>query len=83
MIDTPTLNPNTCARCGAHLALVGRSHRCVPNSVPNADKGDPVPNDVPNNATPLRVLQWKADNADHYRAYMRELMRKRRAKASV
>jgi hypothetical protein len=82
---------SNCEICGANLALVGRTHRCVPNNAST------VPNTVPNkarqqlSATALppsvnlkkgdvqRVAKWKAANKEKDRAYHRELMRKRRA----
>jgi hypothetical protein len=69
---------DACPKCNALAKL-------VPNTVPNK----PVPNTavpnaaaVPNKPAPNdgRVARWKANNADRYRAYMADYMRKWRAK---
>ncbi len=63
-----------CAQCGKNLTLVGRTHRCVPNSPTT------VPNTVPNKlktGDAQRVAKFA--NKEKDRAYHKELMRKRRA----
>jgi hypothetical protein len=70
------VDDDRCSECGASLALIGRRHRCVPNSAST------VPNTVPNKlktGDAQRVAKWKAANKEKDRAYHRELMRKRRA----
>jgi hypothetical protein len=68
------MSDDRCQECGASFALVGRRHRCVPNTVPN------VPNKL-KTGDAQRVAKWKAANKEKDRAYHRELMRKRRAKS--
>jgi hypothetical protein len=61
----------------------GALHRCVPRSVTNVTN-KPVTNNetvsVTNASDIDRVLRWRAANRDRYRTYMRDLMRRRRAK---
>jgi hypothetical protein len=66
-----------CERCGKNLALVGRSHNCVPNTAlvsPN------VPNMSPNTAKWERNAKWRVRHPEQYREYMQAYMRKRRAR---
>lgn len=79
----------TCPRCGANLALVGRIHRCVAlgglKPAPTVPNKPTVPNSdpVPNKSGAARVARWRAVNPERHRVYMRELMRRRRAKPSA
>ena len=91
-----------CKLCGANLAIVGRTHRCIPRPVTNVTNSEPVTNKPVSNKRPRvsnrkpvpevskagvkkdqdRVQRWRAKNRERYNAYMRELMRKRRAEWS-
>ena len=66
------VDDHRCSECGASFALVGRTHRCVPNNTST------VPNKL-KTGDAQRVAKWKAANKEKDRAYHRELMRKRRA----
>jgi hypothetical protein len=69
----------TCHKCGKNLALVGRVHNCTPLLMANA-----MANAVDMANTPLEPIlapaAYKYRDAEKRRAYMRELMRKKRAK---
>jgi hypothetical protein len=67
-----------CPDCGANLALVGRSHRCLTNP---ADTTNNTTNRLTNPSIEVqRVYDWRKGNPDRYREYMRVYMAKRRAK---
>jgi hypothetical protein len=75
----------TCHKCGKNLALVGRIHNCTPllrAMANNMDNTDVMANSMAN--TPLEPIlapdAYKYRDPEKRRAYMRELMRKKRAK---
>ena len=55
------MGDDRCEVCGANIALVGRRHRCVPNSVST------VPNKL-KTGDAQRVAKWKAANKEKDRA---------------
>ena len=75
-----------CPHCGANLALVGAAHRCiqrVPNVSPNrVASPNSVPNASPNVKGMTRNARWRLKHRDRYLAYMREYMRRYRAKTA-
>lgn len=80
-------NAERCEQCGANLALVGRVHRCNPRPagkfIAEAGQvgmiGDATVTKVRQTSTE-RVRRHRAKNPEHYRAYMRDFMRRKRAK---
>jgi hypothetical protein len=65
-----------CSRCGKNLALVGRSHNCVSNTVSN----EPIVSNCVSNSEETRLKIWRRRNPERYREYMAAYMRKRRAR---
>ena len=77
-----------CKQCGANLALVGRTHRCIPRADVVVHKDDvvvntddvvvnkPKPECSHNTGKPRSADRHKA--TDRRRAYMRDYMAKRR-----
>lgn len=76
-----------CPRCGANLALVGRAHNCVakqePVAKPEMDVAKPVAKQLKDDATCYMRYRDPDSRRAYMRAYMKEWMRKKRAKASV
>jgi hypothetical protein len=75
----PQATMNPCKLCGLNLDLVGRTHRCI-QRVANAS---PPANDVANAAAIAMAnatSTYKYRDVDKRRAYMRDLMKKYRAK---
>jgi hypothetical protein len=74
---------NSCAVCGANLALVGRAHRCIsrepsPN-VASPNKLASVSKRKSGRGAYARNARWRDEHREQYNAGMRDLMRKRRA----
>jgi hypothetical protein len=63
-----------CKDCGLDLDLVGKSHRCIPRKANTLANAPVVTNGVTNNTATYRYR-----DADKWRAYMREYMRRKRA----
>ena len=75
------LKPDACPVCQANLALVGRTHRCLPQQqqvVREPEPGLTSPNDVSPNAHYIRNARWRQNHRDRYNAGMRDLMRRKR-----
>jgi hypothetical protein len=73
-----------CKICGLDLDLVGRSHRCVPRVANSALPMANIVDDVANTPPPAvdvanSTSTYRYRDAERRRAYMRELMRKKRA----
>ena len=69
-------NADHCPTCGAAYALVGRVHRCMSKPEPKPDVHDVTPS----KPAKLPKGRYRYRDADQWRAYMRDWMRKRRAK---
>lgn len=73
---------DNCTRCGANLEMVGRAHRCVPSSrgVVAAKRAMPV-----EQPPVLRVKSksYRYRDPEKRRAYMRDLMRRKRARKAA
>jgi hypothetical protein len=80
----PQPDTNLCPKCGVNIALVGRSHRCIAKQEPVAKPievmAKPVAKQPKDDAACyLRYRDPEARRA-YMRTYMKEWMRKRRAK---
>jgi hypothetical protein len=67
----------SCPRCGANLALVGRAHRCVP-----ARPRDSLAEGMANVSQP-KSATYRYRDPDARRAYMADYMRSYRARKAV
>ena len=75
-----------CPHCGANLALVGGAHRCiqrVANASPNPmANGMGVANSMANKRSDIGASTYRYRDADVRRGYMRNYMRRYRAKTA-
>jgi hypothetical protein len=85
-----------CERCGKNLALVGRSHNCVANTMANtrkrvANNGDvaqleerlPCKQDVGGSTPLVSTNTYRYRDADKRKTYMRDYMRRQRAEKKI
>lgn len=87
---------NICGDCGKDMNLVGKAHRCIvvspaelrgaPRVVtapPKKSRGPaaPVSKTAPPSDGLSRLQRWRAANRDRYNAFMRDYMKRKRAKA--
>lgn len=69
---------NICDKCGKNLALVGTRHNCIANTIANTTS---VANIVANKPEIVaNEIYARYRDKDARREYMREYMRKKRAK---
>jgi hypothetical protein len=73
LLTTLGARPMTCPHCGANVALVGKMHRCVPRPAEPVDVANTIRGGDVANTT------YRYRDPAKRRAYMRELMRRRRA----
>jgi len=73
------MNGTHCLRCGRNLQLVGRAHRCLP-SVANGPDGSAAKVGMANSRDVANgdSTTYRYRDPGTRRAYMRELMRRRR-----
>jgi hypothetical protein len=71
----------SCEHCGANLALVGKVHRCVPRPAAPINVANTAALPVANTGRGGDVanITYRYRDPGKRRAYMRELMRHRRA----
>jgi hypothetical protein len=70
-----------CPHCGANLALVGATHRCIQRVANTMANASSVANDMANKVRPRAgVSTYRYRDADARRGYMRDYMRQYRRK---
>ncbi len=75
--DVPRIGVHSCIKVSPATSVSAKAEKPTSSEAPVA----PVTN-VTNAVTNMdveRVRQWRAKRGDHYKAYMREYMRKRRS----
>jgi hypothetical protein len=72
-----------CEHCGANLALVGKSHRCLPKAAKAVINIASEPQPVLLTPNAARQEKWRKANTELNKLRAREGMRKRRKKAET
>lgn len=79
-------NADRCPICHGMLAIIGRVHRCVPRVVVAEISPDPTPETVRGAQEFLKAAQettYRYRDPEKWRAYMRDYMRRKRAKGAT